>query len=115
EQEIDNVRIRVVSWSEENLILQACDDLQDQAFKDLYVVLVDTGMRVGEALGLQAGRDYDLSEGVIVLSARRRKNRVPLGIPISKRVREVLERRGPKPFAEFTQNMPLKRFQRVLK
>jgi integrase len=64
---------------------------QDEA--DLFVVLVDTGMRVGEALRLEA-RDADFKGGV--LAAWKTKNGEPRSVPMTKRVREIMERRAPK-------------------
>lgn len=66
-------------------ILDACDHLRDRL---LFAVLHDTGMRVGEALGLRHG-DWAIPEGHVTVQPRRNDNRArskscqPRTIPVS--------------------------------
>lgn len=116
--ESGNERIRVVDWAEEDRILRACDELGDQDFKDLYIVLVDTGMRRGEALALHYRKNIDFEGGFVTAYAEDTKTNRTRSIPMTKRVREVLSRRQqlswPRPFAVFSNKYaPLRRLERV--
>lgn len=118
EDESDNARIRVVTWEEEKRILKACEELGDRDFADLYIVLVDTGLRRNEALTLTYSRNIDFASGVVTVFAHQHKNKRSKSVPMTKRAQEVLIRRrtlGDKPFGTFTPDSPLKRFQKVLK
>lgn len=112
-----NARIRVVDWVEEDMILKGCDELGDQDFKDLFIVLIDTGMRRNEALTLNYRVNVNFTEGMITLSAPKTKTKQIRSIPMTKRVREVLDRRLSlglqEPFSTFSKYAPLKRLTRV--
>jgi|GEM_PF-3040414 len=64
------------------------------AMRDLILVLLDTGMRLGEALKMEYGRHIDLKEGVINLSASITKTARPRVVKMTDRVLEILERRS---------------------
>ena len=64
------------------------------AMRDLILVLLDTGMRLGEALQMEYGRHIDLKEAVINLSASITKTARPRVIKMTDRVLEILERRS---------------------
>jgi len=76
---------RVLSVSEAQAILDACERLRDRF---LFAVLHDTGMRIGEALGLRhadidaAGREVSVVPRVNDNGART-KSRQPRSIPVS--------------------------------
>lgn len=115
EDETGNERLRVVTWEEEKKILEACDSLGDQDFKDLYIVLVDSGLRCGEALEMTYTRNIDFHNNVITIQQQKTKRSKT--IPMTERVQEVLTRRkalGDKPFACFSEGAPLKRLRKVL-
>lgn len=119
EDESQNIRLRVVTWEEEKKILEACETLGELAFRDFYIVLVDTGLRKEEGRNLSYASHIDFPHGTITIHAREHKNKRTKTIPMSKRVREVLTRRkdlGNYPFATgLTEDAPLKRLQKVLK
>ncbi|MBD4636276.1 tyrosine-type recombinase/integrase, partial [Xanthomonas citri pv. citri] len=59
---------RVLSAAEVQTILDACDHLRDRF---LFAVLFDTGMRIGEALGL---RHEDIAAAESQITVQRRVN-----------------------------------------
>jgi integrase/recombinase XerD len=61
---------RVLTAAEVQAILDACDRLRDRL---LFAVLFDTGMRVGEALGLRH-QDWSAAERQVAVVARRNDN-----------------------------------------
>ena len=77
---------------------------------DLVAVLVDTGMRLQEALDLgKKGRTpFDLTTRMILVKVAKAKN--PSPIPMTPRVHEVLARRGAVPFAGLTKDRADKLF-----
>lgn len=64
-------RPQVLTVSEAQTILDACQHLRDRR---LFAVLLDTGMRIGEALGLRH-EDLHLAERLVVVMPRRNDNR----------------------------------------
>mgnify|MGYP006396222439 CR=1 FL=1 len=91
-------RLRYYSRQEERDILSALKEqvadtaVLDLALHDFFVVLVDTGLRKGEALGLEWA---DIGEDQITLSDPEKiKTERPRAVPMTKRVREVLKWRG---------------------
>lgn len=124
ESEDGNERVRVVTWEEEQRILEACDHLGDEDFKDLYITLVDTGLRLSEALHLTYSANIDFESNAITIwtnraNNRQQKNAKAKTIPMTERVRKLLRRRklyGDKPFACFTsRHTALYRLKKVLK
>lgn len=85
-----NGRIRVFSQAEEDRLVSLASEL-DADVGDLLVVLFDTGMRLSEALRLEA-RDVDFQTGM--LSIWTTKNDVPRSIRMTGRVTEILRRRA---------------------
>lgn len=123
EDEGTNMRVRVIDEREEERILQACAELAkknpDYAdFADLFIVLIDTGMRLGEALKLDYRRHIDFKDGAIYLPGRERKWGQPLGIPMTKRVQKILLRRKlahpERPFDCFQPYQPLHRLNKAI-
>ena len=56
---------------------------------DLVVLLVDTGMRLGEALAI-TNKDIDFDRNMIVLGSEITKSEKTRSVPMTKRVREML-------------------------
>ena len=72
-------------------------------FRDILVVLIDTGMRFGELAWIDVS-DVDFKVGIIPVhgaNAQGTKNGEFRSVPVTKRVREIVRRRtagGQKPF-----------------
>lgn len=81
-------RIRYLSDDEERNILDYYAD--DEEMRDIIVVLLDTGMRKGELFGLKKS-NIDLDTDLI--SIWKTKTDKPRSIPMTRRVREIIERR----------------------
>jgi integrase len=81
-------RIRWFTYAEEEEIVAKFRDLTRNDMADLILVLVDSGMRVGEALALQ-WRDCDNDS----LTVWKSKNDTPRSVPMTSRIKEILERR----------------------
>jgi integrase len=84
-------RIRYVTDEEEKAILALAHQWGKADLADVVTVLVDTGMRCGELWRLTA-RDTDLKTGMI--SIWENKGDLPRSIPMTKRVRSIIERRA---------------------
>lgn len=106
----ENERDRVMSFAEEKLILAACIGLETLEYqrkgkqvktdkhhskrehlKDIVIFAVDTAMRKGELLSLTR-EDVDLEKGVITVKKQNTKTQKSRKVPITARVKEVLER-----------------------
>ncbi|MQB00229.1 MAG: tyrosine-type recombinase/integrase [Actinobacteria bacterium] len=85
-------RTRFLTREEEAAFLGLFTQWSKQDEVDLFVVLIDTGVRMGEALRLEP-RDADFETGF--LSVWKTKNGDPRSVPMTKRVREVIGRRTP--------------------
>ncbi len=83
-------RVRYLSPEEELMLLSLMKQWQQPACYDAIVVLVDTGMRVGELLAMQV-KDIDLRENII--SIWQNKGDLPRSVPMTQRVREIIEQR----------------------
>jgi integrase len=83
-------RIRFLSEAEEARCLSVLGQWGKDDHQDVFVVLVDTGMRSSEVFRLEA-RDCDLDRGL--LSAWQTKNGRPRSIPMTDRVRAIVARR----------------------
>lgn len=81
-------RIRYLTDEEEALLLQHLRSQGYHNIADLVIVLVDTGLRVGEAFRLE-WRDID--DERLIANGRKANNNT--GIPLTTRVREVFQRR----------------------
>ncbi len=95
-------RVRFLSKDEEQQALVLLQQWGKEAEADLFVVLIDTGLRVGEALRLEI---KDIDHKRKVLTVWETKNGHPRTVPMTSRVSEALQRRaggGPlvqRPFA----------------
>lgn len=92
-------RERVLTIDEERALLKAYDDQElqrkegaRQGSRDVIVVLIDSGMRVGEVLRL-VRRDVDLAAAVIRIPWEITKTKRPRLVPLSKRTRAIFTRR----------------------
>lgn len=83
-------RVRYLTPEEESLALSLLQQWGQAVVRDAFVVLVDTGMRVGELLAL-APRDIDTRENII--SIWQNKGDLPRSVPMTARVQEVVMRR----------------------
>ncbi|MCK5641801.1 MAG: site-specific integrase [Gammaproteobacteria bacterium] len=81
-------RVRVVTRAEEARVIELVGVLSPQTV-DLVVVLVDTGMRLGEAL---RSSYRDVGKGLLTIWDT--KTGVPRSIPLTNRVLEIYRRRG---------------------
>ena len=79
-------RFKVYSAEEEEKLLLASNL---SFMHDLVVLLVDTGMRLGEALAI-TNKDIDLDRNIIVLNSEITKSEKTRSVPMTKRVREML-------------------------
>lgn len=91
-------RIRVVSKEEEQQIIRLLRDINHGQRRhyfadvaDLVIVLLDTGMRLGEALNLRYD-DIDFNSNLISIWIN--KGDRPRSVPMTSRVRHILETRG---------------------
>ncbi len=84
-------RIRWISIEEEKTILGLLAQWEKHDHKDFMVLLLDTGCRPGEGYRLTS-RDIDLTTGLV--SFWETKNGKPRSIPMTLRVREILQRRS---------------------
>ena len=90
-------RINFFDYEEEKKIAFILRSIECDELSDLFIVLIETGMRTAECRFLQ-WRDVDLSDGVIRIwgidpdgvGTKTGKSR---RVPITKRAREILERR----------------------
>ena len=80
-------RIRFVTDQEEEKALQYLRQCEAPEILAAWIILIDTGMRVGELRRLEA-RDCDFKKGVV--SIWKTKADVPRSVPMTKRVRTVL-------------------------
>lgn len=83
-------RIRYLTPEEEQMLLSLLRQWTQVAVMEAVVVLIDTGMRVGELLAMHF-KDIDLRENII--SIWQNKGDLPRSIPMTARVREIIERR----------------------
>lgn len=86
-------RDKELSHEEEIILLNWFTRLEKPDHHDAVVVLLDTGMRVGELLKLR-GSDIDLRSGVLILRDRKAGNTT--GLPMTERVKDIIAA-GPKP------------------
>lgn len=83
-------RVRYLAPEEEMMLLSLLRQWKQDATVDAVVVLIDTGMRVGELLAMQV-KDVDLRENIV--SIWQNKGDLPRSVPMTARVREIIERR----------------------
>ena len=80
-------RFKVYTKEEEDKILALCKE--GCPMHDLIIVLVDTGMRLGEALAITPAH-LDFSRNIVVLAPEITKSAKPRSIPMTQRVRAIL-------------------------
>lgn len=83
-------RVRYLAPEEELMLLSLFRQWNQAAAADAVVVLIDTGMRVGELLAMQV-KDIDLRENII--SIWQNKGDLPRSVPMTTRVRNIIEQR----------------------
>ena len=87
-------RLRFATDEEEAAALAYFHWSGDEAMADLWVVLIDTGLRLGEALKL-AAKDIDFNVAPRpILRVWENKADLPRSVPLTGRVTEVLKRRA---------------------
>ncbi|MEN5247930.1 MULTISPECIES: site-specific integrase [Brucella/Ochrobactrum group] len=84
---INNSRSRRLTPSEEQHLLDACDDGKVECFRTLIILAIETGMRRGEILGLKW---TDISHNRRVISLAMTKNGTSREVPLSQRAYEAL-------------------------
>ena len=100
-------RRRILSEGEEDRALEWLTQNGEQAFKDLFAFYLDTGCRKTEALTL-SWSSVDFDAGSISFEGRNTKNGRTRRVPMSDRVRRILERQrdqrrnGPTVFAHIS-------------
>lgn len=92
-----NARVRVITEEEEERLLQAAERLGLYEMRDLFIVLMDTGLRLGEAINLSYAANIDFENETITIwenrmHNKRQKNDKAKTIPMTTRVKEVLWR-----------------------
>ena len=99
EDEIIDKKIKVkkikLRSKEKNIISQEMEEvflskIKKEVHRDLVMLLLDTGLRVNEALNLRK-EHIDLQEGFLYIYAN--KTDTPRAVPITSRVREILSKR----------------------
>lgn len=91
-EKVRNGRLHWLTASEEAELLAEAR-LHSDAFADLLIVLIDTGMRVSEALGLSP-EDIDYNARMIHIWDMQSKSGAARSVPMSRRVQEALERQN---------------------
>lgn len=84
-------RIRWMNEAEEALVLAKCEELGLLDLRDYIIVAVDTGFRRGELLPFKL---QDFSNGMLHLHAGTTKNDDARSVPATKRVLDIIRRRG---------------------
>ena len=99
EDEIIDKKIKVkkikLRSKEKNIISQEMEEIflsniKKEVHRDLVVLLLETGLRINEALNLRK-EHIDLQEGFLYIYAN--KTDTPRAVPITSRVREILSKR----------------------
>ena len=92
DRSVETGRTRRLEAGDEGRLLKHADSY----IHDLIIGLLDTGCRRGELLGLR-WKDVRLKDGVIVLRAEATKTNTTRAVPISQRLKAILEmrRHGP--------------------
>jgi len=83
-------RIRFLTQGEETAALEVLSQLGKDEHAEAFCVLVDSGLRPGELWRLE-GRDVNLTTGTMAIWET--KNKQARSVPMTSRVKEILERR----------------------
>jgi integrase len=112
-------RDRRLSHEEKERLIAECRRTRGNYLEDVVLMALETAMRMSEMLDLQ-WEQVDLQRRTIRLKEGTTKNGEGRAVPISSRLREVLERREPNPEYRFgpmfhgvTQNACTRAFQRA--
>ncbi len=90
---LNNARIRYMTVEEEAATLKAFREHTSPETVDAFLVLLDTGFRLGELWTLEA-RNINIMTGTVSLWDGTTKNGLGRTVPMSSRVREILMRRS---------------------
>lgn len=104
---LHNARERIITEREENTLFDLMKNRHPH-YRDLFIVLIDTGMRVGEALNLTYKDNISSDCGTIQLFSRQTKGKSARSLPVPMRSKEILlRRRKESPFKPFhSTNIP---------
>jgi len=91
-QQEGDARDRVVSQEEEAVLLHYAEQFKKDDFRDALIVLLDTGLRVGELRKLRPCH-VDVRNNQLALSADITKSKQSREVPLTPRAREVVLRR----------------------
>lgn len=83
-------RVRYLTPEEELMLVSLLKQWAQVAVMEAVMVLIDTGMRVGELIAMQV-KDVDLRENII--SIWQNKGDLPRSIPMTSRVRDIIAKR----------------------
>ena len=86
-------RMRFITKDEEAVVLDTLASIDEWDVADLVAILLDTGMRLSEALNTHI-EDCDTEHQMIHVWKTKTKN--PRSVPMTRRVRAILTRRNPK-------------------
>jgi integrase len=92
-------RIRVVSKEEVDEVVRLFKEAGKDNMADLTIVLVDTGMRLSEALNLKA-EDVNWESGMIHIWLNKADH--PRSVPMTQRVKQLLKARQDRMFSELS-------------
>lgn len=92
-----NARTTVITPQEETLMihhLRGKNKAMSNDIADLFEILLGSGLRLSEALGMTYSKNVDFEHNVIMLHDKRKiKNKQLRTVPLTNRVREILEQR----------------------
>lgn len=81
-------RLRWATYQEEQIMLDLCDSWSIPDVKDLLIILLDTGMRVGEVLKLTAQDAF--ADRVVIVDPKNGKTHA---VPLTSRASEIISKR----------------------
>ena len=87
----ETMRTRILTTDEEKRLLTACESDERRHLRAIVICLLDTGLRLNEALTL-TWATVDFANDLIHITAFNSKTAKPKTVPISRRLREELER-----------------------
>jgi integrase len=87
----EKMRTRILTRDEEEKLLSVCECDERRHLRSLIICLLDTGLRLNEALTL-TWQNVDIEQGIINILAFNSKTASPRAVPISARFETELER-----------------------